>query len=360
VVLTLSGTSITVGTAATATLGGAVSELNTFVSGGITQVGSTFVFSYTRSTTIGAIRGITISGTTATIGSEVSVTGTSSPARTYTVSSSVLLAISITNASTITCAPYTVSGTTLTLGTAVTLTNTGNASDLYTMPLGTRWAVIYLNTNSTASIINVTGTTATASTATLNARPIISDVSLVGSKIVVASIDTVTLYLRYFSDNAGTINVSNAITQVASFSYAGAYLFPIDANTAGISYFRSNAQSFLSTIDVSNITPVLSLKIQNRIAGSVNNIIVTYPDNKFYGLTNDLTKSLYANGQYISIDAFDSGRAGNSLYTKNGMIILPTMLTDVDNYAVNGSNNYIYFTNSNGFSINFQILEMAQ
>ena len=121
VVLTLTGTSITVGIAATVTLAGNISSFNSFISSGITAIGSTFVFSYTRATTISAIRAITISGTTPTIGTETTTSGTSSPARLYAVSSSVLLAISVTTSSTIYCVPYSVSGTVLSVGTGVNL-----------------------------------------------------------------------------------------------------------------------------------------------------------------------------------------------------------------------------------------------
>jgi len=61
VVLSITGTTITVNTAATATLAGAISDIGTASSSGKNgwaTIGSTFVFRYNRDTTISAVRGI--------------------------------------------------------------------------------------------------------------------------------------------------------------------------------------------------------------------------------------------------------------------------------------------------------------
>lgn len=265
VVLTLSGNLITVETAATSTLVGNITANSAFE---ITLVGTSVVISYCRATNINAIRALTISGTTVTIGAETTLTGTTisiqlnGPAI-YAVSTSVLLAITMTTAATaIYATPYTISGTTITAGTTATITRAGLQGSILTSAFGSRWLIITSNaTNNFADLITVSGTTATVSSVTLFAGifPASSNTSIItsGNKALVCHTSTTTLLSNIVTDTSGTASVGTALTLNSSgVSFSGVNALRVIENNAIISAVDGSKVNI--TLDISSASPVLA------------------------------------------------------------------------------------------------------
>ena len=204
VVLTFSGTTITVNTAATATLAGTISGM-----GEIVAVGTSWVVSYNRATNAPSIRALTISGTTVTIGSEATVTGTGIVPIMYPITSSVVLVLSQVANGPVTAHPYTVSGATLTPGTSA---NSGaviaTTGFLCRTLSGGRFAIVGLNASGCNGVIfSVSGTTATASTVSLGATVSTTLYAMhqIGDQCIVASgISASALSINVLTDNVGT------------------------------------------------------------------------------------------------------------------------------------------------------------
>lgn len=165
VVLTVSGSTITVGTAVATTLAGA----STLVSPNtrLVTVDTSYVLNYfTTSDNLPKFRAITVSGSTPSIGSELAYAGgtASSAHHSYAHSASILLHFSFTSSSTVYVLPITVSGTTLTAGTQATVSTT--ASSIVTGALSnSRYALVYRNTTGRGAVVSVAGSVATISTA---------------------------------------------------------------------------------------------------------------------------------------------------------------------------------------------------
>ena len=164
VVLTISGSTITVGTALATTLAGVsqLFEANTR----LVTVGSSYVLNYsTNADQFPKFRAITVSGSTPSIGAELSFAGGASNSyhHSYAHSASILLHFSSTS-TTVYALPITVSGTTLTAGTQATVTC--NTQAFVTGVLSnSRYALFYLNTDGRGAVVSVTGTVASISTA---------------------------------------------------------------------------------------------------------------------------------------------------------------------------------------------------
>jgi hypothetical protein len=164
VVLTVSGSTITVGTALATTLAATsqLVEANTR----LVTVGSSYVLNYsTNSDQLPKFRAITVSGSTPSIGAELAYAGgaTNSQHHSYAHSASILLHFSSTS-TTVYALPITVSGTTLTAGTQATVTC--NTSGIVTGVLSnSRYALFYLNTTGRGAVVSVAGSVASISTA---------------------------------------------------------------------------------------------------------------------------------------------------------------------------------------------------
>lgn len=176
VVLSISTLTVTVNTAATATLAGAISS-HTLPNGPlrVAKTATGYACLYSRAPSNIGLRGLTISGTTVTIGAETAVSATlgSNGVDLYTTTGDVVAAMYTTSTPSITCKPYTVSGTTLTGGTAATVApnspymgkNTAcaalSSSTIFVMYPGN--ASNHVNT----SVFSISGTTATVSNGTI-------------------------------------------------------------------------------------------------------------------------------------------------------------------------------------------------
>ena len=168
VVLTISGSTITVGTALATTLA-AISRLVT-ANTRLVTVGSSYVLNYyTFSDDLPKFRAITVSGSTPSIGSELAYAGgtLSNMHHSYAHSASILLHFSMTNASTIFVLPITVSGTTLTAGTQATTAITSSTFMITGVLDNNRYALHFVNTTGKGAVVSVAGSVASISIAAL-------------------------------------------------------------------------------------------------------------------------------------------------------------------------------------------------
>lgn len=214
VTLTISGTTITVNTAATATLSANISG---FADGcGLIAVGSSFVTSYTVATPAAQIRALSISGTTVTIGAASVLDGTAGGL--IAAAANHVIAVS-TATSNLYTKPYLVTTSTLTAGTG-SATGTGATTTLQKLAaLGTRWFVANLD-QSGASILggvislNATGNgTTTISTVTLlSSASNLRDAIVVGSNKVLLLGNQTSSNANLLTDTAGTASAGTAIT----------------------------------------------------------------------------------------------------------------------------------------------------
>lgn len=266
VVLSLSGTTITVNTAATATLS---ANLSAQSMANLVAVGSSYVVSYRVDTPAAQIRAMTISGTTVTIGSATVLSGTTVTSGSYlyltAVTTSVLLTIGITAGSTIYATPYTISGTTISLGTGATIAVNASTDKFRVLPIssGARWVIAYLNSAGTgmdAAVISVSGTTATTSTVTActSGTWAISNMAMfvTGSKLVIYQASTGRANI--VTDSSGTASAGTAITVPGTTSYLVEFV-RVDSNIATFVVANSsNLATMAVRLTVSGTSAVLT------------------------------------------------------------------------------------------------------
>jgi len=212
VILSVSGTTITVNTAATAVLAG-----NWASFGQVIMVGTSAVVSYGRQTTVTAIRAMTVSGTTVTIGAESALAPAVQTSAYLFVSGSVVRTLTI-DGTTLYARPYTVSGSTLTLGTQATTAVTSAAAPRVTQNGNGNLVATYLNTNHTAAVIKLTGTTEAITTASLGGAapsvPAVADSIAIaaGKTLFVWHAGSTNWYLNILTDTSGTASAGTAVT----------------------------------------------------------------------------------------------------------------------------------------------------
>lgn len=316
VVLSLTGTTIAVGTAATQTLPVAL-HANTpnGLNEGIYRLGvtcgSTYVFSY-KSTTYRLIA-ITVSGTTPTIGTSIAVTSGSALASIRPIDSTRLLAVYISGAN-IGALPVTVSaGTTLTAGTLGTIT--GSAFRYLTALTTGRWAIVYTNTNSYGGIISVSSTTATISGVQLNAAADIGSGSVVkiGDQLIVQCSSTI---VNVLTDAAGTATAGTAVTTATLETSLSACGF-------GSDYAVFGGSAYYSLIKISGNNPVLydqkAVATGLISAGSTLNVDDGYPT---LVLSSNTKSSTVLKNASPTVLAFNSSGPYSILLTGIGLNVL--------------------------------------
>ena len=236
VVLSISGSTITVNTAVATTLS-AASYLN-LANTRLVTVGTSYVLNYTgNSSGQQRFRAITVSGTTPSIGSELAYAGGTSGgnSHSYAISSSVLLAFS-SSVGTVYAYPISVSGTTLTGGTAATVANSTSA-DIVTGLLSTNNVALAYRTSSTAitcAVVSVAATVATISSAATT----------------LSSNSSTGLQMQVFSNQAfiltgGIAESLNVITDTAGVATVGTRI-SISANK--MFGFLSTGKVFLASV----------------------------------------------------------------------------------------------------------------
>jgi len=247
--VSISGTTITVGTAATATLASAFDEMRPAV-----LVGTSIVLPYIRGGyTVNAIRALSVSGSTVTIGAETALSGTGSEIQVYAASSTVALALSVSG-TLFYAQPYTVSGSTLTLGTGAS-TACNNTSYLRSCALTTgRWAASWVNGTAYGGVVNVTGAVATISVAgsmgagtsyPLDLWPVAGGRALL---LMAAAIG-----FNVLTDNAGT---AVAGTLFSSNAFATPGTVPVHTSTSTILHSSAGVYRFTSNGNDPLVTPI--------------------------------------------------------------------------------------------------------
>lgn len=242
VVLSISGTTITVNTPVATTLAATAGFPNNFISR-MTKVGSSYVIHYVENTTNtnNNYRAITVSGTVPTIGSQVTYSGGGGLANISNVaySSSIFLTI-LASTSILSVQAISVSGTTLTTGTAASTSTTGGSVTSGVFASG-RVCIIYLNTTWFATSALVTGTTVTLATGVNTQVAVTSGPALqiVGNQAFVA--DTTVSNgsaINVITDTAGVITVGTPTTQ------SNLCMFGFDGTNIYASQCSSSAQIF--------------------------------------------------------------------------------------------------------------------
>lgn len=215
VVLSVSGTSVTVGTAASVTLAGNYSLFMDLIQ----VVGQGWAVCYARSSTTNGVRAITISGTTAAIGAEVALSGNGSggtaPPVLLDAGGGKIMAFSVVASTTLYAQPITQSGTTLTGGTQATLATNSNYYSVRALASG-RWALVYPNSGVYGAIVSLSGTVATASSPVLlgSGATVPGAVWAKGSQVVVCGDATGTpFFANVLTDSAGAAVAGTAITR---------------------------------------------------------------------------------------------------------------------------------------------------
>ena len=261
VVLSITGTSIAVGTAANVLLGGAISGMAPMVA-----VGAAWVQGYNRATTTAGYIAITVSGTTVTMGAEVTEAIGSPNAQPviFGIDSTKFLSITV-GATQMYARPHSVSGTTITPGTiSAALTVTAAIRRAVYLPASGRWMVFYTNSSGQAALVSVSGTTASVS------APVATSVAMSGncSMTVISGMAKAflvsTTSVNVVTDNAGTPVAGTAITHQLNTAVCMAS----DASTVTLSG-RDGAASFSE----SGGSPAF---LWHRLPGPFNSNSATY------------------------------------------------------------------------------------
>lgn len=251
------GATLNSGTKATA----ALASNNSTLSVDLVAVGTGFAFGYSRTGSIIGVRGISISGTTPTIGAEQSLTPASGVAPFLFVSGSTLRAVAI-SATALACKPFTISGAVLTPGTEASVVTSANIFRCFMNGNGNIVAQ-YLNTTPQVTIFKLTGTVEAASTVQLSNSVVWTAIASTDYAAISASktcflIATTTSYsVNILTDTAGTASVGAEYTFAAG-SIASVCAAPVSGNTARFVVSATNSDGFQVQIDCSGASPSLS------------------------------------------------------------------------------------------------------
>jgi len=296
VILSTSGTTITVNTTATLTLAGNIATSTSApYYQSLVAIGTSYVLSYGRATTTSAILAFTVSGTTVTIGTETALTAAvAQAAALYVVSSSVVLCLNA-SATVFYATPYSVSGTTLTVGTGATTTVT-NAAWYPTGAFASgQWGAIALNTNIYGFIVSVSTTVATISTAQLTTTTAITSFAYAVSSDKLLFADMTGFSANVLTNTAGVASAGTAISVVMSTTTYGI--------VGGTILFGYNSATYPSTKQIS-------------ISGS--NAVISV----FGGYANQSTDGLLGSRAWLGSDYALAG-----LYTASKYFQIPSSQT---------------------------------
>jgi hypothetical protein len=272
VVLSVSGSTITVNTAVATTLAviaNLVNSNNRFV-----KVGSSYVLHYYISGNFPAFRAITVSGTTPTVGSEtVLAAGTYVNSTSYAYSSSILLFIYYTSGGTgITARPYTISGTTITAGTGSSVAADSNVMVTGLLSTG-NIAMLHLYNEGQCSVISVAGTVANISTAgtTLTYATWSPQMQIYGNQAFVitgAALGNTDNKLNVITDTSGTATIGTSIDGPGTMvGYLSTGKLFTSSNTSGNStYYQYGISSGSPVLEkqfsnVSNVNSATTLSL---------------------------------------------------------------------------------------------------
>jgi hypothetical protein len=276
VTLSIASNAITVntGTKASVTLG------TNMVAGELRgiAVSTSLVFGHARSGNTPSLRAITVSGTTPSIGGEYNLIPLDSTAPNLFASGSVLRTVCASTSS-INCRPYTVSGTALTAGTAASATT--SASEFRAFVNGNGNIVAnYKNSNHSATIFTLTGTTEAASTAVLSTTEpgtittVTDYVAVSASKTAfISNVAATAHYANILTDTAGTASVGTELTfDIAANADAVAGL-GAESNAARFAISHSSNGRSQIALDCSGSSPALSSIVRHGSSTSFDAVV---------------------------------------------------------------------------------------
>lgn len=305
VVLTISGSTITVGTAVATTL----ADPSAFIvpNTRLVTVGSSYILNYyTTTDSLPKFRAITVSGSTPSIGSQLAYAGGNTPGmhHSYAQSSSILLHFSMTDSATVYVLPISVSGTTLTSGTAATVSTTN--STIVTGALSnSRYALLYSNTTGRGAVVSVAGAIASISTAatTMAISGWTPQMQVFGNQAFIMGGSTASDKINVITDTAGvaTLGTDRAVPSTGSFvGYLSTSKVFFASGTSGNSSYHQYG--------ISSGSAVLEKSFPNVTSVSV------------------ITTGLVIGAEYVrplsGLPQSGSGNAGVSLRTSTGKISL--------------------------------------
>lgn len=267
VVLSIPAESITVETAGKATA--TITSIST-MNPGIVAAGSSYVFGYSYAN-VQACMAAAVSGTTVTLGAQLSLNGTDtgiSP-EIRPVSATMVLTVSNAQSAGVFVCPVSVSGSTLTLGTRVDLATTAityaHSYHIHALTSG-RWAMFWeadATPTVKGAIITISGTTATASQVTLtsqtaspNIRYLADSVVLGADKVLFASQNGGGTSANILTDTAGVASVGTVLQLNGSGSTSTpVVLQPVSASSvAGVT---NSSSAFGFILDTTGASPAL-------------------------------------------------------------------------------------------------------
>jgi hypothetical protein len=280
VVLSISGSTVTVNSAVATTLSAASGLI--INASRLVAVGTSYVLSYqTSATGLPKFRAITVSGTTPTVGAELAYAGGTNlyTQRSFAYDSSTLLHMSATS-TVLYIYPITVSGSTLTGGTQATATTTSAFFNAGALSTG-RYAVAYLNTTGRFAIASVS-----AGVATLNTSATVASVSswfpyiqVFSDKAFVLTGNGASDKLALITDSAGSPSVGGTVITVASSSIVN-YLSTEKIFTAS----ATAGNSSYAIYGISSGSPVLEKSFQDNTAGVTG--LQTFTGGFYYSYKN--------------------------------------------------------------------------
>ena len=273
VVLTVSGSTITVGTALATTL--AASSFLIAPNTRLVTVGSSYVLNYyTTADSLPKFRAITVSGTTPSIGAELAYAGGTLETmhHSYAHSASILLHFSMTSATTVFVLPISVSGTTLSSGTAATVSTT-SATNIVTGALSnSRYALAYLNTTIRGAVVSVAGSVASISTAATTMALVSSFnpmMQVFGNQAIILG-GTTSENINVITDTAGVASLGTDLTTSinAMVGYLSTSKVFLASNTAGTSnYYQYGISSGSAVLEKTFQTVTDATAVNARVVG---------------------------------------------------------------------------------------------
>lgn len=231
VVLSISGTTITVNTPLATTL----AANSALIPAGtrLVAVGASYVLNYyTTTDSLPKFRAITVSGVTPSIGAELAYAGgdNTNMHHSYAYSSSILLHLSA-SATVVYAYPISVSGTTLTGGTQATATTTSSGICSGVLSTG-NVALLYVNSTGRGAVVSIAGTTASISTAatTLTVTTANPQMQVFSNKAFILTGTGAGDQMSVLTDTSGTASVGT----------------PVGINTGAIIGYLSSEKVFIA------------------------------------------------------------------------------------------------------------------
>lgn len=288
VVVSISGTTISVGSPSSTSISSPFYSINDII-----EVNGGAVISFGRSTGINLIA-VSVSGTTASIGSQTTNLGNlTSCSYAFKISSTTLISFSCQQGAYIACYVYTVSGNTLTQNSSTTFNNTASYSNNFrVVPVGSRWAVIYNNDSNylAGAIVSVSGTTVSSSLANINTSftgdpTTQADVIVSGSKVIVGCYYTNNFSFNILTDSSGTASAGTSLNigassnnMIASINVSGNYAtfigYPAGRLTKFDIGFSGSSPTLYSTtaLSLNNSTNNINYFVYSNSSGLYKNL----------------------------------------------------------------------------------------